>query len=216
MFFWRFISLGLAGILDLAAGMLIVTLMSEYFSYQLVWWQYVIGAFLAASPDIDLLLGFFGKDLDGHHEYLTHRPIVGIPLAITIGWIIGGEFWALASGIGVFWHYLHDTQGFLFLYDNGLGWFWPFSRRYWGMQRGRVVSRTPKELSQSAGGAFDCLYECYLTPTRRSITEFVLTSIFFGCVLTTLWGGLIGIVSVVSFWGVISAMWLSYRRLVLT
>lgn len=212
MFFWRLASLGLAGVLDLAAGMLIVTLLSEHFTYSLEWWQYIVGAFLAASPDIDLLLGFFGKSLDEHHEYLTHRPIFGIPFAISIGWVIGGEFWAFAAGLGVFWHYLHDTQGFLFLYDNGLAWLWPYSKKYWGIENLQVVYRTPKELSQCEGGAFDSLYECYLTPTRRSVTEFALTSIFLGYVASSLLGNYLGVAAALIFWMTITYLWYTYRH----
>ena len=212
MLFWRFISLGLAGILDLAAGMLIVTLLSEYFSYQLFWWQYAIGAFLGASPDINLLLGFFGENLDEHHEYLTHRPIFGIPFAIILGWLIGGEFWGIASGLGVFWHYLHDTQGFLFLYDNGLAWFWPYSKKYWGIQNLQVVYRTPKQLSGSPEGAFDLIYECYLTPTRRSVTEFLLTSVFMWCVVAIPLGTILAWGLVAIFWITILHLWYAYPR----
>ena len=213
MFFWRITSLGLAGVLDLAAGMVIVTLLGEYFSYPLLWWQYLIGALLAASPDIDLLLGFFGKRVDEHHEYLTHRPIFGLPFAIVGGWIIGGEFWAYASGFGVLWHYLHDTQGFLFLYDNGLAWFWPYSKKYWGIRNFRVVYRIPNELPQSEGGAFDSLYECYLTPTRRSVTEFVLTSGCIGYVASSVFGDFIGMAATLSFWVSIIYLWSMYRYL---
>ena len=177
MWFWTFASLGLAGVLDLAAGALLVRLLSQYFVHPLAWWHYVIGAFLGASPDIDLFLGFFEKNPNGHHEYLTHRPSVGIPLAIVLGWFFGGEFWAVAAGIGVFWHYLRDTKGFLGLYDNRLAWFWPFSRRYWGVQNLRVVSETLEELLSKEKG-YESLHAAFLTPTRRSITEFALTVIF--------------------------------------
>lgn len=212
MFIWRVISLGLAGVLDLGAGMLIVTLLAEHFSYSLAWWQYVVGALLAASPDIDLLLGFFGKSLDEHHEYLTHRPIFGLPFAIFVGWLIGGEFWAYVAGFGVLWHYLHDTQGFLFLYDNGLAWFWPYSKKYWGIRNLRVVYRTPTELSQCEGGAFDSIYECYLTPTRRAVTEFALTSVSIGYVASAVFGSILGLAAALIFWMTIVHIWYTNRH----
>jgi len=210
MWFWTLASLGFAGVFDLAAGTLFVHLLSGYFSHPLLWWQYAIGAFLGALPDIDLFLGFFKKNPNGHHEYLTHRPIVGIPFAIIIGWLLGGEFWAWSAGIGVFWHYLHDTKGFLFLYDNGLAWFWPFSKKYWGVRNFRVVSETLGELLSEEKG-FEAIHETYLTPTRRSITEFALAGFFFGYVIGDTFGFHSGFAAALLFWVSIVGVWIVYR-----
>ncbi len=210
MRFWTFASLGFAGILDLAVGALIVHLLSGYFAHPLEWWQYIIGALLGASPDIDLFYAFFKKQASGHHEYLTHRPALGIPLATAVGWILGGEFWAVASCIGVFWHYLHDTEGFLGLAEGGLAWFWPFSRKYWGVEKYRIVSRTPVEHEGGNGNDYDFFYEKYLSPTRRSVTEFVLTALCAGYVLTDVFGIELGVAAVLLFWTGIVALWILY------
>jgi hypothetical protein len=98
MWFWKLAALGFAGILDLAAGTLFIHLLSQYFAYPLSWWQYVIGAFLGASPDIDLLHAFFRKNASGHHEYLTHRPIMGISFAVTLAWLLAECFGPLRRG----------------------------------------------------------------------------------------------------------------------
>ena len=211
MWFWTLASLGLAGILDLAVGALIVHLLSEYFVYPLVWWQYAIGALLGASPDLDLFYAFWSKTPNGHHEFLTHRPIVGIPLAATIGWLLGGEFWAWCAGGGVFWHYLHDTKGFLCLYDSGLAWLWPFSRKYWGVKNLRVVSETLGELFSKEKG-FESIHATYLTPTRRSITEFLLMSIAMGYVVADVFGTQFGVAIVLLFWSGILGLWMMYAN----
>lgn len=209
MWFWTLASLGCAGVLDLVMGMFFVHLLSAYFSYPLHWWQYVIGAFLGASPDIDLFWGFFKKNQNEHHEFLTHRPIIGIPFAVALGWIFGGVFWAFAAGIGALWHYLHDTEGFLGLSDGGIAWFWPFSKKYWGMRNFRVVSRQP-DCSEADKNALDWFYESYLVPTRRSVTEFALTGPLLGFVV----GGLSDIHSgfgvTFLFWISVAGLWFVY------
>ncbi|OGZ07121.1 MAG: hypothetical protein A2942_01445 [Candidatus Lloydbacteria bacterium RIFCSPLOWO2_01_FULL_50_20] len=212
MWFWTLASLGLAGFLDLVAGVFFVHLLSLYFGHPLLWWQYAIGAALGASPDIDLLYAFFKKNLGGHHEYLTHRPIIGIPLAIIIGWFLGGAFWATAALIGVFWHYLHDTEGFLCLYDNGgLAWFWPFSKEYWGVRDFRVVSRMPEVHTRKEEDVFDNVYKVYLIPTRQAITEFLLTGIFFGYVIGDTLGVHISVAATYVFWVGVAALWIVYH-----
>lgn len=207
------VSLGLAGILDLAAGLFFVYMLGEYLSYPLAWWQYAIGAFLGASPDIDLLLGFFGKDPDYHHENLTHRPILGIPFAILLGWLMGGPFWACAAGVGVFWHYLHDTKGFLLLYDNGLGWFWPFSHKYWGVKNLRPVGEDPKMFIQKEGSGFGTVYESYLGPTRKALTELVPTGLLLGYVVGHVFNSSLGALVAALFYMSIMALWDSCRNL---
>ncbi|MDP2630948.1 MAG: metal-dependent hydrolase [Candidatus Uhrbacteria bacterium] len=214
MWFWTLASLGLAGALDLAIGVLLVHLLSEYFAYPLVWWQYAIGALLGASPDVDLFYAFFRKNASGHHEYLTHRPILGVPFAIFLGWMIGGEFWAIAAGLGAFWHYLHDTEGFLGLSGGGIAWFWPFSKKYWGMggAKAQVVFWVPEVHQAQAENRNTCdeFRKTYLLPTRRSVTEFMLTSIALGYVIADLFDSHIFFPVVILFWAGILGLWISY------
>lgn len=210
MWFWTFVSLGLAGILDLAAGALLVHLLSGYFSHPLEWWQYAVGAFLGASPDIDLLSWFLGKNVYEHHEYLTHRPIVGIPLAVVFGWFLGGTFWATAAGIGALWHYLHDTEGFLCLSNGGIAWFWPFSKKYWGIRNWRLVSRTPEEHEKTENES-RYFHVTYLDPTRQSVIEFALASIFIGYVVGDLFAFRFGLVATYLFWVSIVVLWIIYH-----
>ncbi len=212
MRFWLVVSSGLAGILDLAVGLALVHALGGIFSYPLEWWQYAIGAFLGASPDIDLILAVVRKRETEHHEYLTHRPIVGIPAAAALGWLAGGEFWAWCAGLGVFWHYCHDTEGFLGLADNGIAWLWPFSRRYWGIRNFRVVSKTLGEHVAAEDNSFDSIYDKYLTPTRRSVTEFVCTSACVGWVAADLLGLGGAIAAVAAFWLAVAELWIVYRR----
>ncbi|OGZ05693.1 MAG: hypothetical protein A2762_02545 [Candidatus Lloydbacteria bacterium RIFCSPHIGHO2_01_FULL_54_11] len=210
MWFWRLASLGCAGVLDLVAGLFFTHLLSGYFAHPLFWWQYAIGALLGASPDIDLFYACIRKNATGHHEYLTHRPIVGIPLAIVVGWVLGGEFWAWCAGVGVLWHYLHDTQGFLCLYDSGLAWCWPFSKKYWGVQDGKIVSQTLDEFLRKTDSAFENIYEVYLVPTRRSVFEFLLTGVFVGVLAGDLFGVLPSIVGALFVWIGAFGLWIAY------
>lgn len=214
MWFWKIVALGFAGILDLAAGLLIVHVLSVYFAHPLVWWQYAIGAFLGASPDIDLFYAFWKNNATGHHDYLTHRPIIGIPLATTIGWILGGEFWAIAAGIGVLWHYLHDTDGFLGLDGGGIAWCWPLSKKYVGMKglTAQVVSWTSKEYQGDEGNDCGDIYETYLTATWRSVIEFLLTGAFTGYVVGALFGFGFGAALAGVFWMTVPALWIAYRE----
>ena len=214
MWFWTFLSLGLAGILDLAVGTLVIHLLSTVHGYPLAWWQYVIGACLGASPDIDLFLAFFRKNASAHHEYLTHRPVVGIPFAVAIGWVLGGDFWAIAAGIGVCWHYLHDTDGFLGLNGGGIAWCWPFSQKYWGVRNYRIVSQTPRA-DDGGGNNYEWFHKTYLSPTRRSIVEFMLTSMCAGYVAADLVSIIFGIALVGTFWCQLFFLWASYRFLTL-
>ena len=104
---WTLWAMFLATVLDLSAGIFIVYLMQDWFAQTISWRSYALGAFLGIAPDLDLIAAFFQKKCTGHHEYLTHRPIIGIPLAICLGWLFGGSFWAWTAGMIIVFHYLH-------------------------------------------------------------------------------------------------------------
>jgi hypothetical protein len=216
MWFWKITALGFAGILDLAAGLFIVHVLSIFFAHPLVWWQYAIGAFLGASPDIDLFYAFWKKNATGHHDYLTHRPIIGVTLAITLGWFWGGTFWAIAAGVGVFWHYLHDTDGFLGLSGGGIAWLWPFSEKYLGMRglNAQVVSWTSQTYKGDEGNDCDDIYKTYLIATQRSVTEFLLTGVLVGYVVGSLFGYGFGCALAALFWLTVQGLWTVRRQLV--
>jgi hypothetical protein len=209
MWFWKFVALGCAGVLDLAAGALFVHLLGAYFAQPLLWWQYAIGAALGAAPDIDLFYAWYKNNMTGHHEYLTHRPIVGISLAIALGFICGGAFWATAAGVGVCWHYLHDTEGFLGLPGGGIAWCWPVSKKYLGMHGFATteISWTNKVYTGDEGNDVDEICEIYLTPTRRSIVEFALTGIFLGYIVGDLFGVFWGAITWLLVWSLVFAFW---------
>lgn len=215
MWFWKIVALFFAGILDLATGLLIMHTLSVSFAHPLLWWQYAIGACLGASPDIDLFYAFWKKNATGHHEYLTHRPIIGIMLATVLGFLLGGAFWAWCTGIAVSWHYLHDTDGFLGLSGGGIAWFWPISKKYVGMRgfRTQLVSWASKEYRGDEGNDCDDIYQTYLTATRRSLTEFFLTGIFTGYVVGDLFGFGFGCAVAALFWMTVQGLWIAYRQL---
>lgn len=178
---WKLVAMGLAGIYDLVFGVFVTVLFGAIFNVSLQLEHYFLGALLGASPDIDLLIplltGTKEKGANKHHEYWTHRPIVGIPSGIFLGWFLGGEFWAWVAGTAIFFHYLHDTDGWLGLNDNGIAWFWPLSKKYWGFSAWRIRGRTLAQLEAESGG-FESIYIKYLKPTKRSIVELAAVVVF--------------------------------------
>lgn len=208
--FWKLCAFGFAGILDLAVGFFVTHFLAQWFGYELAWWHYAIGAFLGASPDIDLVAAFIKKNPTSHHEYLTHRPIFGISFAAFLGWIVGGEFWAWCAGLCVFWHYLHDTEGFLSLTDNGIAWLWPVSKKYWGMRGGRIVGKSFEEFEAEEDKKFE-IYDKFLMPTRRALTEFIVFSILLVAILGDLFGWAMGVVVAFVFWAAIVEIWDAYE-----
>lgn len=159
---------------DLAAGMLIVSVVGFYSGIEIPLFMYAAGALLAVVPDADLLGEIFkAKDLKGwdHHQTLTHKPIIMLPvftvLGALVGFLLGNIF--LYAGIFflcVFWHYLHDTKE---LGGGGVAWFWPVSRKYW--------SFTSVELPEDSVMGKHSSYPMWIHPSAFSVREFCITVI---------------------------------------
>ncbi|MEK7062565.1 MAG: hypothetical protein AAB946_00865, partial [Patescibacteria group bacterium] len=94
-------------LLDLSVGAFVIHIVGlasgEFFNA----YQYLIGSFLAVLPDIDVIYLVFmaakGTRVN-HHELITHRPILVIPICVLVCWAIGGKIWGLIGGVCVLWH----------------------------------------------------------------------------------------------------------------
>jgi hypothetical protein len=122
----------------------------------------------AVLPDFDqilpILLNTFSKN---HHQTLFHRPIIVVPTAIAIGWVIGGTMWAVIASICILMHFVHDTHGFS---DDGIAWLWPFSEKYWSLQGSEDQHAHSIEHRT-------WIRENWQRPSMRSIAEIALSSL---------------------------------------
>ena len=126
----------MAAFMDFAVGSLIAVLVDWALHVGIPPWYLPIGGVLAFLPDFDIIWPILRKFLTdrkivgNHHETLMHRPLLVIPIATTIAYLIGGWYWAVTTFVCVLWHYVHDTQGFG---GGGLTWGWPLSEKYWSL-----------------------------------------------------------------------------------
>ena len=156
-----------------------------------------IGGLLALIPDLDCLALYFYWGRGGapsHHLWISHRPLIVIPLMTAAGFWLGGSFWAWTAGLCVFWHYLHDTQG---LGDGGIAWLWPFSRKFIALWPpfqltdpllDETITRPDKEAHNR------WLFETYLEDSGRGHGEF-----FFGYMLLSITASLIIVADIENF-----------------
>lgn len=160
--------------MDLSVGMLIVSMVGFYSGIEMPLFIYVVGALLAIVPDVDLLGEIFkAKDLKGwdHHQTLTHRPIIMLPVFTVLGALVGflsGNIVLYASVffLCVFWHYIHDTKEFG---GGGIAWFWPYSKKYW--------SFTSVELPEDSEMGKHESYQMWIHPSALSVRELSITAI---------------------------------------
>lgn len=186
-----------AVLLDFSVGVFIVYVSGRIFMHEVILFQYFIGGFLGLAPDFDVIYMYarYGKFVDGHHQYLAHRPLIGIGFAALIGWLLGGPFWALVASCCLLWHYIHDTEGFS---GSGIAWFWPFSKRYYSPFR--IVNPEDSLSGQNRDKHNDWLDTTFLFPSHQAIIEIAISSIFLGIVggaVLTWW---IGILLFVLIW----------------
>lgn len=157
---------GIAAFMDFGVGALIISLMTLAFDVPLPPWYLLVGGTLALLPDFDIVLPIIeGENIKSdHHQTLAHRPIVLLPLVTTIGFLIGGWFWAVTAAVCVFWHYVHDTKGFG---GAGISWFWPCSQKYWSPLYGAEEPQTPL-------GHHAMLRELWLRPSSFALCEIAI------------------------------------------
>jgi hypothetical protein len=107
---------------DIGLGILVSIFVTWLFGADLNGVHVLLGIFFTLLPDIDLIPGF-SKLFEGH-RVMTHRPLVYVPIVITV-FFIGGPLWALMLTLGVGLHLIHDT----FWIGNGIAWLWPRSNK---------------------------------------------------------------------------------------
>ena len=206
MFWFQAVGNLLMGILDMAVGIFVVFFIGSLYGHDVGWAGYFLGAALGVSPDIDLvyLLIRRGGFSENHHEYLTHRPIIGIPAAVLIGGLLGGWFWAFIAGICVCCHYVHDTKGFG---GGGIAWFWPFSRFYYS-----PFGIGDPEQTKKVRNHHKAIERLMLSPSRKVIVENAIVAILIMIVGGNLWGWQIGFLLAGAFWVGIFTIWFLYSR----
>lgn len=166
-----------AGCMDFAAGVLIVSILSALFYIEVPLWAYVLGAFLAVLPDMDLMKDLAKVSVKGwdHHRTFMHKPALVIPATAIVGVIVGllaGNifFWVSVFVLCVFWHYVHDTKG---MGGYGIAWLWPLSVNYWSL-RG-------SERPEDAFTASETWFLDWIHPTPLSVRELSCTVLFLTC-----------------------------------
>lgn len=166
----------LAALMDFAVGALIAFTIERATGMPGGLLDYFVGGVLGLLPDIDIFylyaVWWFKKSIRSfnHHQFITHRPIVMIPTATIIGFLVGGFPWAQIAGLCVFWHLLHDSKGFL---GGGIAWFWPFSHDYisvWPPFR-HENSKKNSSMSDDDNKHRSWLIQTYLQPNRPFAIE---------------------------------------------
>ncbi|TSC96526.1 MAG: hypothetical protein Athens071426_481 [Parcubacteria group bacterium Athens0714_26] len=204
---WKLYAMALAGMLDIAVGITVVFLFGKFFGQKMGLMSYVAGVFLSIAPDFDIIFLYL-TDKKSHHEFITHRPIIVLALVAGIGWFVENKFWSLLASILIFWHYLHDTEGFLGIKENGIAWLWPFSKYYYGFSDGKIVVKTSEERLKNA--SFKSALNQYLYPNYRSFMELGISSLLF-CFICTQFIGYKGMLLFPIFWIIILIGWALYK-----
>lgn len=185
----QLIGYGMAMMFDVSVGMFIALLTSKAFGISLSIQNCLIGGILGIAPDVDIVYMFIrkGEVYTDHHQFISHRPTLGITSAVLIGWILGGAYWSVTAAVCMFWHYLHDTDGFG---GGGLAWLWPFSN-YYLSTKGKMIR--PEDSKMNCDPEV-WLHSRILSPSKQSLIEFSISAILFGIVIGIMLGQTIGIV----------------------
>ena len=165
-------------LLDLSVGAFVIHIVGlasgEFFNA----YQYLIGSFLAVLPDIDVIYLVFmaakGTRVN-HHELITHRPILVIPICVLVCWAIGGKIWGLIGGVCVLWHYLHDTEDLL---GGGIALFWPLSSKYHSIRRIITPEQSTMNITHNVA-----LETTTLRPSKKAFIETSVSTILLSVVV---------------------------------
>ncbi len=115
---------------DIGIGIILSIIFTQLFGVDLNIYYILSAILFILLPDIDMLIFVIPglkKIFMGHRQW-THRPLLYLPIAITILFIVG-PFWALLFFFAITAHLIHDT---LWL-GTGIMWLWPFSHRTFKM-----------------------------------------------------------------------------------
>ena len=167
----------LAAVMDFGIGTALAAGIGTWYGVSLPWYLVCTGGVLSLLPDLDLVQSVIrgvSAPFD-HRQTPFHRPLLVLPLAIGVAYLLGGEMWAVIAGVCVFGHYVHDTNFVGTSY--GIAWFWPFSPQYWSV----FVSFTPEVFE--SGSHHDWLRQNWLRPSLLSIREIGVGLVGFGIAL---------------------------------
>jgi len=201
---YKLIGNAMAAFLDFSAGVFIVYIGTLAFGYQTGILSFFLGGILGMAPDFDVFYMFWQKNevYGDHHQFITHRPLFGIILFSTIGFLFGGTFWAIVAPLCVIWHYIHDTEGFG---GGGIAWFWPFSNLYYSPFR--VVHPEQSVMAEEQYRHEEWVETTWLMPSKTSITEIAIGSIMIGIVSSSIFDWKTGLFVVVWIWLCVIFMW---------
>ncbi len=183
----KFIGLFQVGFLDLVAGAFIAHILHlSFYSSPPPLFIYLLGAIVAALPDIDILITLSQKKTLNltHRNTIFHQPMVfmAVPAFILI---FIHTFWALFWALPLLFHYLHDTIG----ESSGIQWFSPFKPSKFALwdfnqagQRKLLVTHPPHYRGFTLDKALEKKFY-RLTPT--SIIEATLPLILLGIIIFT-------------------------------
>ncbi len=206
----RFVASGFAATLDMVLGIAIVHFSAYAWSCDLGFFHYALGVVLGVVPDFDIIhtmLAERKQSLVDHHDFLTHRPAVMVPIAALAGYVFGGQFWAFVFAGILFVHYLHDTRG---LSGGGIAWLWPLDSRHIGVSRLGIIITEPREASALWPNHNAWLDNEYLTPSRRSLVELSFSSILLSIVFWQALGIYYAIAAVFIAWSLAGFLWSGY------
>lgn len=155
----------LAAVMDFGIGTALAAGIATWYGVNLPWYLVFMGGVLSLLPDFDLVPSVIrgvSAPFD-HRQTPSHRPLLVLPLAIVVAYLLGGQMWAVIAGVCVFGHYVHDTNFVGTSY--GIAWFWPFSPQYWS-----IFGSFTSEVFES-GSHHEWLRQNWLRPSVLSIRE---------------------------------------------
>ena len=197
----------LAAFLDFSAGVFVICLVALALGYRADPAAYIIGGILGMAPDFDVFYMFFKKKrvYGDHHQFITHRPVFGIALSSLFGLLLGGDFWVIAAPSCLFWHYLHDTEGFG---GGGVAWFWPLSKQYYSPFR--IASPEKSLMGQNQDRHDNWLEATWLVPSKKSVTEIAIGSALLGIVAINIFDWKAGLLTVDAVWMCVFSLWMIF------
>lgn len=201
---YKLVGNALCGFLDFSAGIFIVFLGTIFLNYQAGIPSYILGGILGLAPDFDVIYILIknGKMDGDHHQLITHRPIFGITLFSTLGFLLGGTFWAVMSFFCITWHYLHDTEGIFG--GEGIAWLWPFSKLYYSPWRAVLPEES---LMTKYADHEKWLDETWLKPSKISLSEIIVGLILLQIVAEKVFNWKVGMFFILVIWLCLVLLW---------
>ena len=165
----KIIGMGLAALVDAAAGSIIAQLCCLAFNRPITLLAIGGGILFALLPDVSHLLLKILAIKGMHHRTLTHYPLLVLPFFLVVAPF--SLFWAVLLSSALVAHFADDTTD-----PGGLKWFAPL----WN-KRFRIYAKEPEPVSLEVW-----LQTYYLQPTLKSVGSIVLALVavsLFVCLL---------------------------------